>query len=60
MTMENEKIPHETPEVLSLSTTFTPKTLAIASLGVAVLLLACMASHTFFQLEFICVSDILV
>jgi signal recognition particle receptor subunit beta len=41
MTMENEKIPHETPEVLPLSATFTPQTLAIASLGVAVLLLAC-------------------
>ena len=56
MTMENEKIPHETPEILLLSPAiFTPRLLALASLGVAVLLLACTTLHTFLRLELICI-----
>jgi hypothetical protein len=56
MTMENEKIPRETPEVLLLSAaTFTPKMLALASLGVAILLLACTTLHIFLRLELICI-----
>ncbi|KAF8969652.1 P-loop containing nucleoside triphosphate hydrolase protein [Flammula alnicola] len=40
--MESDKLPHETPEILPLSATFTPQTLTIASLIVALLLLAAL------------------